>query len=108
MAPFGIRQLFGLAFKPINNHFGKDLEGIYQYMEDSFSEEKPWFSGGKFGLADLNAIFPMDTVTQNKFAWDEAKYPKLAKWSAALHDRDAYKKALEKGGTYKLVQGTGS
>ena len=108
MAPFGVRQVLGLVFKPILNHFSKDLRDIYQYMEDKFSEEKPWFSGEKFGLADLNAIFPMDTVTHNKFAWDEARYPKLAKWSTALHKRDAYKKALEKGGTYKLSQGTDS
>ena len=102
MSPFGIKQFFRLVFLPLMNVFGKDLAAIYQYMEDNLSESKPWLSGEKFGLADLNAIFPMDIVVQKNFSWDASKWPKLAKWHKAVWERDAYKKALEKGGTYNL------
>lgn len=100
--PFGIRHFFQLLFWPIISHFKGDLRDIYQYMEDNLSDDKPWLSGATLGLADLNSIFPMDIVTQGGYAMDPARYPKLAKWHKALQERDGYKRALMKGGTYDL------
>lgn len=100
--PFGISHFFRLLFSPLFRIFGNDFNVMYQYMEDNLSESRPWLSGEKFGLADLNAIFPMDIVVQKNFSWDAAKYPKVAQWHGAVKGRDAYKKALEKGGTYDL------
>ena len=102
LMPWGIRHFLQLLFSPIINHFGNDLKAIYQYMEDNLSDEKPWLSGATFGLADLNAIFPMDIAVHGGFFFDPVKYPKMARWHKALQEKEGYKKALEKGGTYNL------
>jgi glutathione S-transferase len=100
--PFGLRQLLGLLVRPIVNHFLADLRDIYQVLEESLSEERPWFSGTKMGLADFNMSFPMDMAVQRGY-FEAVKYPKVAKWHATILARPAYKRALEKGETYDLV-----
>ena len=99
---FPLRQLTLLMVLPIRNHFMKDLTSIYHLLEDALSEERPWFSGKKIGLADFNMIFPMDGAIGRGYIQLE-KYPKLAKWHDTVINRPAYKRALEKGGTYDLA-----
>jgi glutathione S-transferase len=99
---FPLRQLTLLMVLPIRNHFMNDLTVIYQLLEDALSEERPWFSGKKLGLADFNMIFPMDEAIGRGYIQLE-KYPKLAKWHDTVINRPAYKRALEKGGPYDLA-----
>jgi len=100
--PFGLRHLAQLLTRPIVNYFLGDHRDIYQVMEDSLSEERPWFSGPKLGLADFNMSFGMDMAAQRGY-FDAKKYPKVAQWHATILDRPAYKGALEKGGGYDVV-----
>jgi glutathione S-transferase len=101
MLPFPFKQVVGALFTPIINHFKKDHADIFQVMEDYLSEQKPWFAGEKIGLADFNLTFPMD-IAQQRGYFPAAKYPKIAKWQEALHDRPAYKRAVENVGVYDL------
>ncbi|RFU28733.1 hypothetical protein B7463_g7611, partial [Scytalidium lignicola] len=100
--PFGLRHLISLLIKPVVSHFVGDQRDIYQVMENSLSEELPWFSGKKIGLADFNMSFGMDMAVQRGY-FEPKKYPKVAKWYATILDRPAYKRALEKGGAYDLA-----
>jgi glutathione S-transferase len=100
--PFGLKQLVGLMFKPIVNYWMQDLQPIFKLMEDSLSEERPWFSGKKMGLADINMTWGMSKAWQRNYL-DKVKYPKLAKWYETITQRSAYMKALEKGGSYNLM-----
>lgn len=93
----------GLLAKPVVNHFVKDQNAVFQLMEDALSEELPWFAGKKIGIADFCATFPMDMAGQRGY-FKKEKYPKLAEWHQRVHDRPAYKRALEKGGAYDLVR----
>ncbi|KAF1815234.1 putative glutathione S-transferase [Eremomyces bilateralis CBS 781.70] len=99
---FPLRQLTLLMVLPIRLHFMNDLTISYQILDDALSEERPWFSGKKLGLADLNMIFPMDQAVGGGYIKLE-KYPKLAKWHDTVINRPAYKRALEKGGPYDLA-----
>ena len=99
---FPLRQLTLLMVLPIRNHFMKDLSVIYQILEDALSEQRPWFSGPKVGLADFNMIFPMDAAIARGYI-QLTRYPKLAKWHDAVINRPAYRRALEKGGPYDLA-----
>jgi len=72
-------------------------------MEGELSEEKPWFSGSKIGLADFNMIFGVGYVIAQKYI-DLDKYPKISKWHETICNRPAYIKAMEKGGTYELAE----
>ncbi|KAF1991276.1 putative glutathione S-transferase [Aulographum hederae CBS 113979] len=92
--------LVGLMVKPVVAYFMTDLNPIYQYIEDSLSDEKPWFSGAKLGLADFNASFGMD-ISEQRGYFDGKKYPKLAAWLKRVHERPAYRMALE-GSPYDL------
>ncbi|KAF1951966.1 hypothetical protein CC80DRAFT_184153 [Byssothecium circinans] len=64
MAPFPFNLPFKLTGYPMVSRFLDDLQGIYQIMEEALSEEKPFFSGAKLGVADLNASFGMDMAEQ--------------------------------------------
>lgn len=99
---FPLRQLTLLMVLPIRNHFMKDLTVSYQLLEDALSEERPWFSGKKIGLADFNMIFPIDMAVGRGYIQFN-KYSKLAKWHDTVINRAAYKRALEKGGPYDLA-----
>ena len=100
--PFGLRQLVGLMVRPVVNHFLKDLYDIFQVMEDALSQERPWFSGKRMGLADLNMTWGMDVASQRGY-FSNNNYPKVAAWHQRICERPAYQRALEKGGTYDLV-----
>ncbi|KAK5103472.1 hypothetical protein LTS08_002887 [Lithohypha guttulata] len=100
--PFGIRHLAGLLTMPFRNHFRNDLQLYFQYMEDALSEEKPWFTGRRHGLADFNMIFGMDMAAQRGY-FDGSKYPKVQSWLDRIHELPAYQRALKKGGVYNLV-----
>ncbi|KAH8773916.1 hypothetical protein F5882DRAFT_381226 [Hyaloscypha sp. PMI_1271] len=105
MLPFGFRQLVGLLARPVVGHFVSDQRGVYQLMEEALSEELPWFAGKKIGIADFCFSFPMDMAAQRGY-FEAEKYPKVAEWHQRIHDRPAYKRALEKGGPYDLVKFT--
>lgn len=100
---FPLRQVTLLMVLPIRNHFMNDLIVTYQLLEDALSEERPWFSGKRIGLADFNMIFPMGgAIARGYIQLNE--YPKLAKWHDSVINRPAYKRALEIGGPYDLAK----
>ena len=99
---FPLRQLTLLMVLPIRNHFMKDLLVSYRLLEDALTEERPWFSGRKVGLADFNMIFPIDMAVGRGYI-QLNNYPKLARWHDSVINRPAYKRALEKGGPYDLA-----
>jgi glutathione S-transferase len=104
--PFGLKHvvgLLGLVFRPIVWNIKKDHVDIFQLMDDSLSEEKPWFAGMKIGLADFNMAFGMDMAVQRGY-FQGCAYPKVAAWHKRITERPAYKKALENGGRYDLVK----
>jgi len=99
--PFGIRHLVSLIFSPLVNHFIKDQQAIYGIMEGALTDEKPWFSGEKIGLADFNMSFPIDIAVQRGYL-DVGKFPKIKGWHERVVKREAYRRALVVGGVYDL------
>jgi glutathione S-transferase len=100
--PFIVRPFLGPFCNYVASLNKKELDGPFQLMENALSEEEPWFTGQKIGLADFLLSFPMDISEQRKY-FDGKKYPKLAGWLQRVHERAAYKRALEKGGSYDLA-----
>jgi glutathione S-transferase len=103
--PFFIRPLARLLVTPVVNVMKQGLPDVYQELEDALSEEKPWFAGEKIGLADFNMSWGMDTAEQRKY-FDGGKYPKLRDWHERVKSRPAYKRAVELGPSYDLVNYT--
>lgn len=102
-SPALFRGLVGLVVRGIVGKLKGEVVPMWKLMERAL-QEKEWFSGEKMGVADLSMSWPMDVSTQRGwFGAEEArKYPKIKAWVDRVHDRLAYKKALQSGGIYDL------
>lgn len=100
--PWIFRPLASAVFLPVANVMKNDLARPLKLMEDALSDEKPWFAGERLGQADFCMSWPMDLAVQRGY-FDEKMYPKVAAWHRRVREREAYKRALEKGGRYDLV-----
>ncbi|KAI0426557.1 hypothetical protein F5Y09DRAFT_318615 [Xylaria sp. FL1042] len=99
--PFGLGSVIGLMATPLLSHFKNGLQPIFQILNDALTDEKPWFSGGKFGLADFNVSFGMDMALQRGY-FDPGKFPRLHAWHEIVKSRPGYLSALELGNGYDL------
>ncbi|KAI0411561.1 hypothetical protein F5X98DRAFT_45807 [Xylaria grammica] len=99
--PFGISALARLILFPVMMVLKRGLEPIFQLLEDALTEEKPWFSGSQFGLADFNVCWGMDTASQRGY-FNPARFPRLVEWHTKVKARAGYQSALEKGNGYNL------
>jgi glutathione S-transferase len=72
----------------LDNHFG--------YL-DSLLAGRDWFVGKELSAADIQLSFAIQAA---RLLYGLDKFPNLAKFLDRIHARPAYKRALEKGGTY--------
>lgn len=67
------------------------------YWESELAKHE-WFAGDEFTAADIQMSFPVETAASR--ADFEGQYPKLQGFLSRIHSRPAYKRALERGGSY--------
>jgi glutathione S-transferase len=60
-----------------------------------------WFAGDEFTAADIQMSFPLEAAAARGGLTESAR-PKLHAFLKRIHDRPAYKRALERGGEYSL------
>jgi glutathione S-transferase len=60
----------------------------------------PWFAGEEFTAADVQMSFPLEAAALR--AGLNASRPHLMNFLERIHARDAYKRALERGGPYSV------
>jgi glutathione S-transferase len=73
------------------------LERHLDFMEAELAA-RPWFAGDEFSAADIQMSFPLEAATAR--AGLSASRPKLMSFLDRIHARDAYQRALERGGPY--------
>ncbi|MEH2251630.1 glutathione S-transferase family protein [Nostoc sp.] len=71
----------------------------FDYIEGEL-RKSTWFAGEEFTAADIQMSFPLEIVTTTPEEVESR--PKLKEFIARIHERPAYKRALERGGTYDL------
>jgi len=59
---------------------------------------RAWFAGHEFTAADVQMSFPLELAVVR--AGLDASRPKLMEYLQRIHARDAYRRALERGGPY--------
>ena len=59
-----------------------------------------WFAGEEFTAADVQMSFPLEAAVSR--AGLNAGRPRLWGFLERIHARDAYRRALERGGPYSL------
>jgi glutathione S-transferase len=72
----------------IENHFGY-LDGLLAHSD--------FFVAKELSAADVNLSFPIQAA---RLLHGLDKFPNLARFLDRIHARPAYKRALERGGTY--------
>lgn len=68
---------------------------------ESRMKGRQWFVGDRFSAADVQMTFPLEAAAaRDNLA---AKYPSLHAFLQRVHERAAYRRALERGGPYALM-----
>jgi glutathione S-transferase len=76
-----------------------NIKSQLDYMEAELTAH-PWFAGEEFTAADVQMSFPLEAAASR--AGLNASRPKLMAFLERIHARDAYKRALERGGPYSF------
>jgi glutathione S-transferase len=76
---------------------GPQLKLHLDYMEAELAAHA-WFAGAEFTAADVQMSFPLEAAASR--AGLDAGRPHLTGFLERIHARDAYKRALERGGPY--------
>jgi glutathione S-transferase len=76
---------------------GPQLKRHLNYMETQLAAHA-WFAGGEFTAADVQMSFPLEAAVSR--AGLNSSRPHLMAFLDRIHARDAYKRALERGGPY--------
>ncbi|MEC4720680.1 glutathione S-transferase [Noviherbaspirillum sp. CPCC 100848] len=63
--------------------------------------QRTWFAGEEFSAADIQMSFPLEAAAAR--AGLDASRPKLMGFLQRIHERPAYRRALERGGEYALL-----
>ncbi|MEH2287475.1 glutathione S-transferase family protein [Nostoc sp.] len=71
----------------------------FDYIEDEL-RKNTWFTGNEFTAADIQMSFPLEIV--DTLSEGVKNRPKLKEFVERIHERPAYKLALERGGKYDL------
>ncbi|MBO9697912.1 MAG: glutathione S-transferase [Sphingopyxis sp.] len=86
----------GEAAAPIEPRIAQQLDAHFAYMESRVGESGH-FIGDSLSAADIMLSFPAEIAIMQGMA---PRYPGLAAFVNACHDRPAWRRAREKGGAY--------
>jgi len=89
----------GAAAAPLTPRIESEIANHLGYI-DSALKGRQFLVGDSLTGADIQMSFVGEVA--GAFG-KRAAYPNLDKWVARLHERPAYKKALERGGAYSLA-----
>jgi glutathione S-transferase len=97
-APWPISAIARRIAATVQSSFiGPNLKRHLDYMETELSAHS-WFAGDEFTAADVQMSFPLEAAATR--AGLDASRPKLWAFLERIHARDAYKRALQRGGPY--------
>ena len=82
-----------------NTFIGPQLKRHLDYMEAELKAHA-WFAGEQFTAADVQMSFPLEAAVSR--AGLNSSRPHLMAFLDRIHARDAYKRALERGGPYSF------
>jgi glutathione S-transferase len=99
-APWPVSAIARRIAATVQNSFiGPNLKRHLDYMESELGTHA-WFAGEEFTAADVQMSFPLEAAASR--AGLNASRPKLMAFIDRIHARDAYKRALERGGAYDI------
>jgi glutathione S-transferase len=98
--PFFVRPIAkAIAGKVKSSFVAPQLKTHLDFLEGELAKG-PWFAGETFTGADIQMSFPLEAAASRGGL--DASRPRLIDWLARIHARPAYKRALERGGPFKI------
>jgi len=98
--PFLVKPIAkGIARKVQRGFVDPQLKLHLDYLESELGDGE-WFAGAAFSVADIQLSFPLEAFTARGGL--DAGYPRLSAFLQRIHARPAYRRALERGGEYRL------
>ena len=98
--PFPIRPVVKAVSRRAQETFiDPQLKAHAQYWESELGKSK-WFAGGEFTAADIQMSFPLEGAAARGGG---RAGPKTQAFLDRIHQRPAYRRALERGGQYELL-----
>ena len=99
--PFFVRPVArGIAGRVKSGFIEPNLTRQLDYMEAELGRST-WFAGGEFTAADIQMSFPVEAAAARGGL--DAKRPKLMDFLGRIHAREAYRRALERGGEFAIL-----
>jgi glutathione S-transferase len=103
-APWPISAISRKIAGTVQSSFiGPQIQRHFDYMEAELTAH-PWFAGDEFTAADVQMSFPLEVaVPRAGLNWSR---PHLIAFLDRIHSRDAYQRALTRGGPYAFQAAT--
>lgn len=99
--PFFVRPIARELCKQVVKTWLQPQINTHLAFLEKHLQANTWFAGEQFSAADIQMSFPVEAASvRDKVA---EKYPALQNFLERIHDRPAYKRALERGGPYNLM-----
>jgi glutathione S-transferase len=99
--PFFIRPIArGIAGKAKAGFITPQINNHLDFLEAELAR-RPWFAGAEFTAADVQMSFPLEAAAA-RGGLDGGR-PRLMDFLQRIHARDAYQRALQRGGPYALA-----
>ena len=99
--PFFARPIAkAIADKVLDGFIKPDLKRQLVFMESELAS-RPWFTGRAFTAADVMMSFPIEAASSRGAL--KSNFPNLSGFLERIHERPAYKRALDRGGPYSLL-----
>lgn len=99
--PFFLRPVVRRIAGQVNaSYTDPDLERLLAFVEAHLAE-RPWFAGEAMTIADVQMSFPLEAAGARGFVGEA--HPHVRAWLDRIHAREAYQRALERGGPYTLL-----
>jgi len=99
--PFFVKPVAkGISGKTLQSFIQPNLDTHLEFVENRM-RGRQWFVGDSFSAADVQMTFPLEAAAaRDNLA---TKYPSLQAFLQRVHERPAYRRALERGGPYALM-----
>jgi glutathione S-transferase len=99
--PFFARPIAkAIADNVLSGFIKPDLKRQLLFMESELAS-RPWFTGRAFTAADVMMSFPIEAASSRGAL--HSSFPNLSGFLERIHERPAYKRALDRGGPYSLL-----
>ncbi|MER0239773.1 glutathione S-transferase [Fulvimarina sp. MAC8] len=99
-APFFVKSMLSMAMEKVESSLvAPEIRNHLDHWENAIGGSG-WFAGPKMSVADIMMSFPVEAAGK-RFGYQDR--PKLRAFLTRIHERDAYRQALKRGGPYEYA-----